>query len=148
MNFYIWWAFLSCVACAAAFFAGRKSQKSDNEEAVISLGEKIPQVLEDLSTWQRKAGEYLEKINEVIEERENWRQLYFDQAAGHDNAQALMLETISSVCFAYRKETGKDFKVDPIIKTAHGEWQKTHGAEAREERGEDGRRESSENESV
>lgn len=89
--------------------------------------------------YKRKADEYLAKIEEVIAERETWRALYNDQAGGHDNAQALMLDAINKLLHVYRRDTGKSPQLDPMIELVRGEWVSVHGDEARENLGSDGK---------
>lgn len=92
-----------------------------------------------LLEYKRKADEYLAKIEEVITERETWRALYNDQAGGHDNAQALMLDAINKLLHVYRRDTGKSPQLDPMIELVRGEWVSVHGDEARENLGSDGK---------
>lgn len=103
-----------------------KGKKAVDLSALKSLGQDLPTLLQSHEAATRKASEYLAKIEEVIMERNTWRDLYNDQAAGHDNAQALMMRTISSLCQAYRKETGKDFRLDPILDLVREDWAGKH----------------------
>lgn len=110
-----------------------------NKKMLDEIGRDLPTLLRDYEAAQRKASEYFEKIEEVIQERETWRTLYNDQAAGHDNAQALMLQTISALAFQYEKATGKKPKIDPIIETVRTDWSMKHSPAAREKLNDDGR---------
>jgi hypothetical protein len=116
-----------------------KGRRVADLEALDRLGHDLPTLILDYQTVQRKASEYLEKIEEVIAEREVWRELYNDQAGGHDNAQALMLQTITSLVHLHKKETGKTPKIDPLIETVRDDWTTKHGPEVREKLGDDGR---------
>jgi hypothetical protein len=44
--------------------------------------------------WERKAKGYQGINSGILTERDNWQHLYFDQAVGHGNAQAMMMSTI------------------------------------------------------
>lgn len=101
-------------------------------------------ILEEKASVERKAKEYLAKIEEVIAERETWRELYNDQAGGHENAQALMMRTITGLARAYHLETGKTFQLDPLISMVSEDWYGKHGKKARNERAGDGRETDSE----
>lgn len=125
------------------YFAG-KGRRAADTAALQEMGSDLPLLIRDYQTAKRRADEYLAKIEEVIMERETWRSLYNDQAGGHDNAQALMLETITRLVHLYQQATGKHPKLDPLIETVRGEWVSTHGQEAREKRGDDGRPKDSE----
>ena len=108
------------------FFVGRFSQKSAIQKAG-RLTASYEQV-------QRKSDEYFQKIEEVIRERELWRSWYNNQASGHDNAQALMMDQIHNLHFAYKRDTGKEFKLDPVIKRVRDQWGAEHGEEGRTEK--------------
>ena len=123
---------------ALGFFWGRGRRQAELR-AVEALGKDIPTLILDHERLARRAGEYLGKIDEVIGERETWRRLYNDQAAGHENAQALMMQTINSLVFRYQKKTGERPQLDPIIEMVRGEWTGAHGAEVRASRGDDGK---------
>lgn len=83
-----------------------------------------------LQSWQdekKKAEEYFQKIEGVLKERDQWRELYNDQAAGHHNAQVRMLQTIASLVRQYRAKVGSDPQVDPLIGGVLEDWQLVHG---------------------
>lgn len=126
------------ISLIVGVFIGR-GRRLVSQEALANLGRDIPSLLQDYEDAKRRASEYLSKIEEVIVEREVWRELYNDQASGHDNAQALMMQTINALVVGYRKKTGETPKIDPIIETVRGEWVGKHGPEIRETRGDDGR---------
>lgn len=123
----------------AGFVVG-KGKRNYDQKALEAIGEDLPTLILDYEETKRKADEYFAKIEEVIAEREQWRDLYNDQAGGHDNAQGLMLRTITALVHQIKREGGKTPRIDPLIETARGEWVSEHGPEARKERGEDGRR--------
>ena len=117
-----------------------KGQHKDELQTVFgrhkeNFEQKHKQLIYDLSEEKRKSGEYFGKIDETLNECEIWRSLYHRQAVGHDNAQGLMMKQIEALVFAYRKETGKMPKLQPIIEKVRVEWNEEHGAEARKERG-------------
>lgn len=136
------WYVLVAVALswgAGGYFTGRGRRVAD-VKALENLGKDLPTLILDHQRAVRRAGEYLEKVEEVIKEREQWRELYNDQAAGHDNAQALMLQTISALVQRYSKDTGKPPpRLDPLIEKVREDWTGQHGPAVREERGEDGK---------
>lgn len=113
--------------------------RSAEQEILAQVGRDLPTLLLDYEAEQRKAREYLAKIEEVIGERETWRTLYNDQASGHDNAQALMLQTISALARQYEKKTGERPRIDPIIERVREDWSLQHGPATREKLGQDGR---------
>lgn len=101
---------------------------------------KFPDYAERLKEAEYKSDSYFKKIDEVIQEREVWRELYNDQAAGHENAQALMMATITHLLQVYRRDTGKMApNIDPMILQVQTDWLGAHGTEVRETRGEDGK---------
>ncbi len=71
-----------------------KGKRLAELKAIRDLGRDLPTLILDHEKVSRQKDEYLATIEEVIKEREQWRELYNDQAAGHDNAQALMLQTL------------------------------------------------------
>lgn len=135
---------LGFAVCCASYVFGRRYQSKGDRIAVDQMAKDLPALLLDYENVRRKAKEYFEKIEETLQERETWRQLYMDQAAGHDNAQALMLQTISSVVQIYERETGKKMRIDPMIDRVREDWKLKHGPDIREGLGIDGRRKISE----
>lgn len=130
-------------ACAVVFFGvglsfgqGRRLVSTSN---LAQLQKDVPTLINEYQIVSRKASEYFTKIEEVIQERETWRNLYNDQAGGHQNAQALMLQTISNLVHLYKKETGKTPRIDPLIEVVCGDWTQKHGPEIRSTLGLDGR---------
>ena len=114
------------------------TEGSSDDRAVASLRADLPTLLADYDKYKRRADEYLVKIDEVIAERDTWRDLYNDQAGGHENAQIMMLSALTAVTRAYNQETGKVFKLDPILELVSQNWMLEHGQQARDKRGENG----------
>jgi hypothetical protein len=131
--------FFGVFATLSAFLLGRRLNPL-NSKALKDLGRDIPTLIFEHEKATRRAREYLAKIEEVIAERETWRKLYNDQAGGHENAQALMMQTINALVSAYQNKTGERPKLDPLIEMVRGEWVKDHGPSVRAERLEDGSR--------
>ncbi len=123
---------------ALGLFLGKGKRLSDLK-ALDQIGRDLPTFIGEYQAMKRRADEYLSKIEEVIMERETWRKLYNDQAGGHDNAQALMLQAITGLVHLYQKETGKTPRLDPLIEMVRGEWVNVHGPEARATLGDDGK---------
>jgi hypothetical protein len=128
------------------FLTGK--QAASFGEAIQDLNQDLPHILKDLEDTHRKAAEYFLKIEEVLKERDGWRDLYNDQASGHDNAQALMLSTISQLARMYEKETGKRPNIHPMIECVREDWQMSHGPTARAKRVTDGRPREAEQEPI
>jgi hypothetical protein len=84
----------------------------------------------------RRADEYFAKIEEVLKERDMWRALYNSQASGHQNAQNLMMQQITTLVNMYKKETKKVPRLPPILDAVYQDWNAEHGTEAREARDE------------
>lgn len=104
------------------------------ERLAAEESEKFSALLAELQQEKKKVAEYFATIEGVIKERENWRNLYNDQAAGHENAAALMLQTISNLSQLYHKKTGYLPQMDPMITQVLADWQLLHGSEARKKR--------------
>lgn len=138
------WIFNSTVAVVfvsawifGSFF-GRRGEKLRSLDRESSLEETVQKLESQLEPAERKAKEYFDKIEEVIAEREQWRQLYHHQAAGHDNAQARMMQQIDLCYQIYRRDTGKDFpRRDALIERVRADWGATHGPSARKNMGEE-----------
>lgn len=128
---------LAPVMGAICFRIGKWRRVID-ETSLEQLGKDVPTLIREFEAARRKASEYLAKIEEVIAERETWRALYNDQAGGHENAQALMLEAITKLLHVYKRDTGKSPQLDPLIELVRGEWVSVHGKEARENLGSNG----------
>lgn len=129
---------LAPVMGVVCFFIGRGRRLLD-AVSLEQFNNDVPTLIREFETAKRKAAEYLAKIEEVIAERETWRALYNDQAGGHENAQALMLEAITKLLHVYKRDTGKSPQLDPLIELVRGEWVSVHGKEARENLGSDGK---------
>jgi hypothetical protein len=122
-------AFLS--ASGISFFLGRRGRQIESTTRE-SLEQNLPQLLVEYEYQKRRAEELFATIEGILKERDRWRELYNDQASGHDNAQALMMDTIHNLVRAYQTATGKYPRLDPIIETVRSEYVRSHGAAARE----------------
>lgn len=138
MDYYLLFLFTAPIGVVFGFLVG-KGRKVVSNHALDQLQKDIPTLIDDYQMARRKASEYFEKIEDVIRERETWRNLYNDQAGGHHNAQALMLQTIANLIYLHKKETGKTPKIDPLIEVVCGDWTQKHGPEVRSTLGLDGR---------
>lgn len=83
---------------------------------------------------ERRAAEYFAKIEEVIKEREVWREWYNDQSIGHDNAQQLMMRTIDRLGAQITRLTGQPPRIEPVLHFVSEGFQAAHGEQARRER--------------
>lgn len=115
----------------------RKNLRELREESIrlSDVAEDAAQVLDEmrleLLKERKRSGEYLDKIEEVLKERDGWRDLYNDQASGHDNAQQLMIRQIEYAAQVYLRDTGKHLRLDPLVETVRQDWCGSHGEEAR-----------------
>ena len=88
--------------------------------------------LSDLITSEsRRATELSGAIYGILQERDGWRRLYFEQAQGHDNAQAMMMDEITRLHLALQR-AGHTLQLNPVISAVRGEWVQGHGQEARQ----------------
>lgn len=131
--------FAASALCAGIGFLFGHGRRIAELLDLETLNKDLPTLILDHERVTRKAGEYLEKIEEVIMERETWRKLYNDQAAGHENAQALMMQTINKLVLTYQRETGKQIRLDPMIELVRGEWVGVHGPDVRKDLGANGK---------
>lgn len=129
------WVLLISTALSSilGFFLGRRGKRI---EASVRTGleQNLPELLRDYERQKRRATEYFDKIEEVLTERDSWRKLYNEQASGHDNAQALMMNTIHNLAKSYQAATGKTPRLDPLIEAVRQDFVGNHGEGAREER--------------
>lgn len=119
---------------AGIFFSKREASRLALEavEAIRGgIGAELGLLQVQLADEVRKSGEYFAKIQEIEQERNGWRDLYNDQASGHDNAQALMLSEISRLSQLYQRKVGEAPRLDPLIDTVREDWEGKHGKPAR-----------------
>lgn len=126
----------SVITSVIGFFLGKKRANAIESTVRTDLESNLPQVLADYEKYKQRSEEYFAKIEEVLSERDSWRELYNDQAAGHDNAQALMMSTIQNLVRSFQAATGKTPKIDPLIEAVRTDFVGKHGAPARAARNE------------
>jgi len=137
--------FLNAVLLVSVLVGWRLSRKRGAEAAqILQTLASAQNIGIHLENAQRKTNAYFLKIDEVLKERDSWRDLYNDQSAGHENAQALMMSTIAGLSQAYTRETGKVPQIDPLILQVQADWQGAHGASVRESLGTDGKKQADE----
>jgi hypothetical protein len=114
-----------------SFFLGKRGR---NIETTVREGleKNLPEVLADYERVKKAHLEIHARIEGILKERDGWRELYNDQAAGHDNAQALMMNTISNLAKSYQAATGKTPKLDPLIEVVRTDFVGKHGPAPRE----------------
>lgn len=100
---------LTCLAVGVAlgYQLGRRRVAPAVAQAVEDASHAVDDWRTQAGDWERRAGEYRSVITVAQEERNTWREKYFEQAAGHDTAQSMMMNEIDSLVFQHRRATKK-----------------------------------------
>ncbi len=80
---------------------------------------------EQVVAERRRADRFFDHIQSALDERDGWRDLYLQQAGGHDNAQALMMSQLD----LFVRQHG--MKLPPIIERVRQDFVSQHGPDAR-----------------
>lgn len=103
---------------------------------VADLRTEIRSLQVALATTTRQKNEYISVVRTVQEERNKWMNLYYDQAAGHDAAQAWATRELNRLTSLFTRVTGKAPPVDKSGQALREVFVATHGgavAEFRED---------------
>jgi len=86
-----WWErSLTAVADATSLLGSVESNLAERDLKIVELEAALEIV-------KRQRTSYRELIEEVQHERDRWRELYYSQGTGHDNAQRWMMREIESL---------------------------------------------------
>jgi len=126
----------------AVYFHSLKKYKQRNSElsdSYLALERKfagyaldLPQLESENKILKKKSSEYFEKIEEVLKERDVWRDHYYEQSMMHDNAQILMMTAIAKLHSTLEKEQGISVTLPSVIEKVREEFSSTHGIPSKE----------------
>lgn len=91
-----------------------------------SLLEETKTLASEVETARRQRDEHFAAIEGIIAERDKWKNLYFQQASEHSNAQQLLMEQTMKIARQYKRETKKDFRLNPAIEALVTEFSGRH----------------------
>lgn len=123
-----WWHRRNVLALFAENLRYRKKLRRvtrERDAAANKLLEFEPQLAEFVTLKQQSAG-YHQLVKTVQRERDSWRDLYYSQATGHDNAQRWMMREHQSLAQQVKQLGGKP-KMDPTILEMRAEFEAEHG---------------------
>lgn len=71
---------------------------------------------------KKRADELFSAIEGIVDERDGWIKLYHSMSASNNVAQGMMMREISRLAQIYKRDTGKDLKIDPSLADVHANW--------------------------
>jgi hypothetical protein len=76
--------------------AGDAAELVELREQYTKLAQAAQAMMNDRDQWQRKSAEYYRIIEGILGERDQWKKMWFDDSAGHLQAQALLDQALEA----------------------------------------------------
>ena len=93
---------------------GQNSLIAELQASLEGVTRQLEQTDRECSDWQRRAREYLAKIEGVLQEKSTWENLHIEETIAHGNAQVIMMDVIARAERALQK-AGVKFEVPDVV---------------------------------